>query len=91
MSCVHEPINGGNHVAFQYCNMVHTQEWIHEETQAIAATNFRFSSKGSPMKYVLRLAGYMQVLDLCCERLWLCAFALGFVVEALVSIKANRQ
>lgn len=39
-----------------YC----AQEWIHLETQAIAAMNFRFSSKGDPMNYVSRLAGNMQ-------------------------------
>ena len=38
-----------------------TQEWIHQETQAIAAMDFRFSDKGDPMYYVLSLAGNMQV------------------------------
>lgn len=42
------------------CMCVRAQEWIHLETQAIAAMNFRFSSKGDPMNYVSRLAGNMQ-------------------------------
>ncbi|CAM9764518.1 unnamed protein product, partial [Sphacelaria rigidula] len=51
-------------MTYQYLNMIREegiQEWIHKETKAIADMNFRFASKGNPMGYVSRLAGYMQI------------------------------
>eukprot|EP00752_Nemacystus_decipiens_P002074 g1985.t1 len=50
-------------MAYQYLNMIRdcgVQGWIHEENQAIDAMNFRFASKGDPMRYVSRLASNMQ-------------------------------
>eukprot|EP00903_Cladosiphon_okamuranus_P017869 g16444.t1 len=50
-------------MTYQYLNMIREdgiQEWIHLETQAISAMNFRFSSKIDPVSYVLWLAGNMH-------------------------------
>ncbi|CBJ49276.1 conserved unknown protein [Ectocarpus siliculosus] len=59
-----EHVNEIVSMTYQYLNLLReegVQEWIHLETQAIAAMNFRFSSKGDPSSYACRLAGNMQV------------------------------